>query len=85
MAQIITPEMAKLGPDNNFTTYIYIHTYIHTHIYTYVVSMYFLCFLLLVRQYGTQCFLIFIFLIFLFLLLFFVFLIFLLLPCDSVD
>ena len=25
MAQIITPERAKLGPDNNFTAYIYIH------------------------------------------------------------
>ena len=30
LAQTITPEEAKLGPDNNFTTYIYIHT--HTHI-----------------------------------------------------
>ena len=27
MAQIITPEMAKLGPDNNFTAYIYIYIY----------------------------------------------------------
>ena len=25
LAQIITPEMAKLGPDNNFTVYIYIY------------------------------------------------------------
>ena len=25
MAQIVTPKMAKLGPDNNFTAYIYIY------------------------------------------------------------
>ena len=31
MDQIITPERAKLGPDNNVTVYIYI--YIHTHLW----------------------------------------------------
>ena len=30
LAQIITPEMAKLGPDNNFKAYIYIYIF---HIY----------------------------------------------------
>ena len=29
MAQIITPKMAKLGPDNNFTACIYIYIYIY--------------------------------------------------------
>ena len=29
LAQIITPKMAKLGPDNNFTAYIYISIYIY--------------------------------------------------------
>ena len=29
---IITPKMAKLGPDNNFTAHIYIYIYIYIHI-----------------------------------------------------
>ena len=30
LAQIMTPEMAKHGPDNNTTAHIYIYTHIHT-------------------------------------------------------
>ena len=37
MAQIITPKMAKLGPDNNFTAYIYIC------MYTYIESFHKFC------------------------------------------
>ena len=37
LAQIITPEKAKLGPDNNFTAYIYIYIYFF---------FFFLCFFL---------------------------------------
>ena len=32
LAQIIIPQKAKLGPDNNTTAYIYIYIYTHTHL-----------------------------------------------------
>ena len=35
LAQIATLKLAKLGPDNNSTTYIHIQIHIHIHIYIY--------------------------------------------------
>ena len=39
LEQIITLSRAKLGPDNNFTSYIYTYTYIHIYIYIYLFSL----------------------------------------------
>ena len=39
MDQIITPERAKLGPENNTTAYIYIYIYKYIYIYIYAVKL----------------------------------------------
>ena len=43
MAQIITPQKAKLGPDNNTTAYIYIYIYMYIYMYIYIYVYIYIC------------------------------------------